>query len=126
MIVLDARVLIAHFAIRDVHSTRALELLDTVGLDDRKHHRPGQLSGGEQQRVAIARALVNKPRLILADEPTGNLDSKSGRDVMELLESLHHQGITLLVVTHDLALGDRAHRKIGMVDGSIVSDVRRP
>lgn len=105
---------------------RVDETLQQLGLSDRANNAAAQLSGGQRQRVAIGRAIVMKPDLLLADEPTGNLDSKSGRDVMELLESLHEQGITLLVVTHDLALGDRAHRKIGMVDGSIVSDVRRP
>lgn len=104
---------------------RVNETLTQLGLLDRANNAATQLSGGQRQRVAIGRALIMKPDLLLADEPTGNLDSKSGRDVMDLLEDLHHQGITLLVVTHDQALGDRAHRKIGMIDGTIVTDVRR-
>ena len=104
---------------------RVDETLVQLGLQDRANNAATQLSGGQRQRVAIGRALIMKPDLLLADEPTGNLDSKSGRDVMDLLEELHHQGITLLVVTHDQSLGDRAHRKIGMVDGAIVSDVSR-
>ncbi len=104
---------------------RVNETLTQLGLLDRANNAATQLSGGQRQRVAIGRALIMKPDLLLADEPTGNLDSKSGRDVMDLLEELHHQGITLLVVTHDQALGDRAHRKIGMIDGAIVTDVRR-
>lgn len=104
---------------------RVNETLAQLGLLDRANNAATQLSGGQRQRVAIGRALIMKPDLLLADEPTGNLDSKSGRDVMDLLEELHHQGITLLVVTHDQALGDRAHRKIGMIDGAIVTDVRR-
>lgn len=104
---------------------RVEETLVQLGLQDRANNAATQLSGGQRQRVAIGRALIMKPDLLLADEPTGNLDSKSGRDVMDLLEELHHQGITLLVVTHDQSLGDRAHRKIGMVDGAIVSDVSR-
>lgn len=104
---------------------RVNETLTQLGLLDRANNAATQLSGGQRQRVAIGRALIMKPDLLLADEPTGNLDSKSGRDVMDLLEELHHQGITLLVVTHDQALGDRAHRKIGMIDGTIVTDVRR-
>lgn len=105
--------------------SRVEETLVQLGLQDRANNAATQLSGGQRQRVAIGRALIMKPDLLLADEPTGNLDSKSGRDVMDLLEELHHQGITLLVVTHDLALGDRAHRKIGMIDGAIVTDARR-
>ncbi len=104
---------------------RVDETLQQLDLVDRANNTAAQLSGGQRQRVAIGRAIVMKPDLLLADEPTGNLDSKSGRDVIDLLESLNDQGITLLLVTHDLALGDRARRKIGMVDGSIVSDVRR-
>lgn len=104
---------------------RVDETLQQLDLVDRANNTAAQLSGGQRQRVAIGRAIVMKPDLLLADEPTGNLDSKSGRDVIDLLESLNDQGITLLLVTHDLALGDRAHRKIGMVDGSIVSDIRQ-
>lgn len=92
-------------------------LLEQVGLSDRAHHKPGQLSGGQLQRVAIARAIVMQPKLILADEPTGNLDQHSGNDIVQLLEDLNHQGITLVVVTHDHSLGKRANRRIRMVDG---------
>ncbi len=97
-------------------------VLDMVGLLDRAHHRPAQLSGGQLQRVAIARAIVMKPRLLLADEPTGNLDQASGRDIVSVLENLNGEGITLVVVTHDGDLGRRARRRIRMVDGAIVED----
>lgn len=100
----------------------ALDVLDQVGLADRAGHRPNQLSGGQLQRVAIARAIVMKPRILLADEPTGNLDQASGAEVVEVLENLNREGITLLVVTHDAQLGKRARRRIRMVDGQIESD----
>lgn len=103
---------------------RAAALIASVGLTDRAHHRPDQLSGGQRQRVAIARALVMKPSLLLADEPTGNLDSASGKDVMELLEKLNQDGYTLLVVTHDPVVGARARRRISMRDGKVVDDAR--
>ncbi len=96
-----------------------------LGLADRAHHAPGQLSGGQRQRVAIARAIVMQPSLLLADEPTGNLDTRSGADVIALLEELHRGGITLVVVTHDAALGARAHRSLQMVDGRVARDERR-
>lgn len=98
------------------------EMLHRLGLMDRAAHLPNQLSGGQRQRVAIARAIIMKPKLLLADEPTGNLDSRSGADVVALLEELNQQGITLLVVTHDPNLGLRAQRRIRMVDGRIDSD----
>lgn len=98
-------------------NARVSELLAKVGLTERAHHKPGQLSGGQLQRVAIARAIVMQPTIILADEPTGNLDQQSGNDIVTLLEALNSQGITLVIVTHDHALGERAHRKITMVDG---------
>ncbi len=101
---------------------RASEVLKAYGLADRAHHRPNQLSGGQRQRVAIARATVTNPQVILADEPTGNLDRASGLDVVEMLEKLNRGGITLLVVTHDPELATRAARQIRMVDGKIVSD----
>ncbi|MPN36872.1 Lipoprotein-releasing system ATP-binding protein LolD [bioreactor metagenome] len=97
-------------------------VLSIVGLRDKANARPGELSGGEQQRVAIARAMVNNPMIILADEPTGNLDHRIGAEVMALLEGLHHAGTTLIVVTHDRELGARAHRHIAMRDGEIVGD----
>ena len=103
---------------------RAAALIASVGLTDRAHHRPDQLSGGQRQRVAIARALVMKPTLLLADEPTGNLDSSSGKDVVELLEKLNHDGFTLVVVTHDPVVGARSRRRISMRDGKIVDDAR--
>ncbi|MGV6807765.1 MAG: ABC transporter ATP-binding protein [bacterium] len=102
---------------------RVEELLKVVGLSDRKNHRPGQLSGGQLQRVAIARALLMKPKILLADEPTGNLDSASGNEIVAALEKLHSEGITLMVVTHDLDLGKRASRQIRMVDGRIDTDI---
>ncbi len=101
---------------------RVSEVLKDYGLTDRAHHRPNQLSGGQRQRVAIARATVTSPQVILADEPTGNLDRASGLDVVEILEKLNRNGITLLVVTHDPELATRAARQIRMVDGKIVSD----
>jgi putative ABC transport system ATP-binding protein len=104
---------------------RAREVLDAVGLTKRADHRPDQLSGGERQRVAIGRAVVMKPSVLLADEPTGNLDSKSGQEVVDILESLNRDGICLLVVTHDLELGQRARRRLAMHDGKIVGDVHQ-
>ncbi len=101
---------------------RVSEVLKAYGLADRAHHRPNQLSGGQRQRVAIARATVTSPQVILADEPTGNLDRASGLDVVEALEKLNRSGMTLLVVTHDPELATRAARQIRMVDGKIVSD----
>jgi putative ABC transport system ATP-binding protein len=100
--------------------TLVAEALNEMGLEDRATHKPDQLSGGQRQRVAIARATVTRPRILLADEPTGNLDQKSGGDVIRTLESLNERGITLIVVTHDLDLGERAGRLIRMVDGRIV------
>jgi putative ABC transport system ATP-binding protein len=100
----------------------ALELLNAYGLGDRADHRPDQLSGGQRQRVAIARATVMRPGILLADEPTGNLDRASGKEVVQILESLHESGVTLLLVTHDPELGRRAHRQLRMVDGAIAQD----
>ncbi len=99
------------------------EILAKLGLTDRAHHLPNQLSGGQRQRVAIGRAIIMNPSILLADEPTGNLDSKSGAEVVEVLEQLNQQGITLMVVTHDADLGARAHRRIRMVDGKIADDI---
>lgn len=101
---------------------RVTEALAAFGIKDRARHRPDQLSGGQRQRVAIARATIMKPTVILADEPTGNLDRASGTDVVEILEELNRQGITLLMVTHDPELGVRAKRRIRMVDGRIEED----
>ena len=98
---------------------QAEEALNSVGLGDRIRHRPAQLSGGQQQRVAIARALVAKPRLILADEPTGNLDTATGAEIMGLFEQLHHQGNTIVLITHDQGIAARAQRALRIVDGRI-------
>jgi putative ABC transport system ATP-binding protein len=105
---------------------RALEALSRVGLADRADHHPNQMSGGQQQRVAIARALVGKPRLVLADEPTGNLDSQTSMDVMRILSELRKEGMTILLVTHEADIAGWAHRVITMRDGTIRSDERRP
>ncbi len=101
---------------------RVATALEAMDMADRGHHRPDQLSGGQRQRVAIARATIMHPDIILADEPTGNLDRHSGEDVMKTLEAMHDNGITLILVTHDQAMGRRAHRMVSMVDGKIVSD----
>lgn len=101
---------------------RVREALEVVGLSPRAAHRPDQLSGGEQQRVAIARAVVMNPAVLLADEPTGNLDSMSGQEIVHLIERMHQQGLTLIVVTHDPRIGERARRRIQLRDGWVVSD----
>ncbi|MEX2109021.1 MAG: ABC transporter ATP-binding protein [Gemmatimonadaceae bacterium] len=101
---------------------RAAELLDYVGLSSRMNHRPSELSGGEQQRVAIARAIANKPSLVLADEPTGELDAHTGAEIIALFRRLNTDGTTIIVVTHDEELADAAHRQIHMRDGRIVGD----
>ena len=101
---------------------RAEELLNKVGLGHRLHHLPVKMSGGEQQRVAIARALANNPDIILADEPTGNLDSKTGVQIMKLLDSLHNEGKTIIMVTHDTSLVKHANRVIELKDGQIIKD----
>lgn len=102
--------------------TRVNDALQAFELQQRARHRPAELSGGQRQRVAIARATIMQPSVILADEPTGNLDHQTGAEVMLLLEALHHRGTTLIVVTHDRELGARAHRQIGMRDGRIMTD----
>jgi len=103
---------------------RVAQALDDYGLTDRSHHRPDQLSGGQRQRVAIARATIMQPAMILADEPTGNLDRATGDEVIRLLEELNARGVTLIVVTHDAALGKRARRRLDMEDGMIRGDTR--
>ena len=106
---------------------RARELLERVGLGDRGHHFPAQLSGGEQQRVAIARAFVNRPRILFADEPTGNLDGTTGARIVELLESLNREdGTTIVLVTHDLTLAARTGRMIRLADGVVIEDTGAP
>ncbi len=102
---------------------RVTILLEQLGLTERAGHLPSQLSGGQRQRVAIGRAIIMSPNILLADEPTGNLDSRSGREVIQVLENLNREGITLLVVTHDPDLGARANRKIQMIDGRITQDL---
>src|SRR5687768_1068257 len=101
---------------------QALEMLERDGLADRSHHKPNELSGGQGQRVAIARALVNNPAIILADEPTGNLDSKTSTEIMEIFEKIHNEGNTLIVVTHEEDIARHAHRIIRLRDGMIESD----
>jgi putative ABC transport system ATP-binding protein len=101
---------------------RVLQQLEQLGLADRGDHRPAQLSGGQRQRVAIARATITHPEIVLADEPTGNLDRASGQEVVHILERLHEEGITLILVTHDPALGKRARRQLHMADGRLVAD----
>ena len=104
---------------------RAVELLTQMGLRDRMNHKPSELSGGEQQRVAIARAMANRPAIILADEPTGNVDTKTRDKIVDLLTELCEKGQTILVVTHDSAVAERTSRTISMRDGKIVTDVRQ-
>jgi putative ABC transport system ATP-binding protein len=101
---------------------RAEHVLEQVGLADRMHHRPAELSGGQRQRVAVARALVNSPAILLADEPTGNLDSRTGADIMALFDDLHASGQTILLVTHEHDVAQHAHRRITLLDGLIESD----
>ena len=103
-------------------SVRAEEVLTDVGLADRMDHKPNQLSGGQRQRVAIGRAMVNKPSIILADEPTGNLDSKTSIEIMKLLDEIHEAGNTIIIVTHEEDIAKRAHRVIRLIDGSVDSD----
>jgi putative ABC transport system ATP-binding protein len=109
----------------EVRKPRVTTILEEYGLSDRAHHRPEQLSGGQRQRVAIGRATVMQPKVLLADEPTGNLDRHSGHEVVEILERLQQTGITLIVVTHDPELGQRADRQLHMVDGAIVDEKSR-
>jgi putative ABC transport system ATP-binding protein len=105
-----------------LRSERAMPLLQKVGLADRMTHKPTELSGGQQQRVAIARALVNSPPLLLADEPTGNLDSRSGSEILDILTSLNRQGVTIMIVTHDKDVAARCRRVINLKDGQIIND----
>ena len=106
--------------------TRVEQVLETLSMEDRADHKPDQLSGGQRQRVAIARATIMQPAILLADEPTGNLDKSSGDEVVHALETLNQGGITLIVVTHDPEIGQRARRRIRMVDGAIASDSVKP
>lgn len=106
---------------KDERNRKAKVCLEMVGLGDKLNSRPNQLSGGQQQRVAIARALVNNPEIILADEPTGNLDSKSGTEVMNIFEKLHHEGKTIIMITHEEDIARHARRRIRVKDGEIIS-----
>jgi putative ABC transport system ATP-binding protein len=104
---------------------KALEVLSRVNLADRSHHKPNEMSGGQNQRVAIARALVNDPSIILADEPTGNLDSKTSHEIMEIFSKIHEGGNTVILVTHEVDIAEFAHRIVRLKDGIIESDVRK-
>lgn len=110
---------------RSARREAAMAALKRVGLGERTGHRPDQLSGGQRQRVAIARALVNHPVLLFADEPTGNLDQRTGAEIVSLFEELHHDGVTVVLVTHDGKLAERTNRRIEIVDGQIAVDVRQ-
>jgi putative ABC transport system ATP-binding protein len=110
---------------KEARLERAREALRTVDLTDRMHHKPNELSGGQRQRVAVARALVMKPSILLADEPTGNLDSATGEEIMRLFEKLHQDGNTIILVTHERDVAEHAHRTIHIRDGKIESDERK-
>ncbi len=110
---------------RRERNERSTRLIEAFGLGARRHHKPDELSGGQRQRVAIARAVINEPAVLLADEPTGNLDRTAGGEIIELIEDLNRKGLTLVVVTHDPEIGERASRRIRVVDGRIASDTRR-
>ena len=107
---------------RNERHERSIRMLDRVGLGDRLGHRPSQLSGGQQQRVAVARALLGEPSLLLADEPTGNLDSATGQSILNLLDELHAEGLTIIMVTHDEGVADRCDRVLRLHDGNVASD----
>jgi putative ABC transport system ATP-binding protein len=115
---IEMPMILAGIAVKE-RKQRVVQALASVNLQDRAQHRPDQLSGGQLQRVAIARAMIMQPEVLLADEPTGNLDSKSGLEIIALLEGLNQQGVTLIIITHDQNMGDRAQRKIRIVDGQL-------
>ncbi|CAA9891213.1 Uncharacterized ABC transporter ATP-binding protein YvrO [Candidatus Methylobacter favarea] len=116
---IEMPMILAGIAVKE-RKQRVARALAEVNLQDRSDHKPDQLSGGQLQRVAIARAMIMRPEILLADEPTGNLDSKSGIEIIELLESLNRQGVTLMIITHDQTLGAKAQRKIRIVDGQLL------
>jgi putative ABC transport system ATP-binding protein len=107
---------------KEARTTRAIETLESVGLGNRMYHKPNELSGGQRQRVAVARALVNNPAIILADEPTGNLDTKTSIEIMGLIEEIHQKGNTIILVTHEEDIAKHAHRIVRMRDGAVESD----
>ncbi|MFH1688951.1 MAG: ABC transporter ATP-binding protein [Candidatus Eisenbacteria bacterium] len=109
-------------AARNVRAERVWETMDAVGLRERAHHRPNELSGGQRQRVAIARALINRPSILLADEPTGNLDSKTGEEIMQIFRDLSNAGNTIILVTHEQYIAEHAARIVKLLDGRIASD----
>ncbi len=109
---------------KEEREARAIEVLRQVGLTDRMYHKPNELSGGQRQRVAVARAMVNKPSIILADEPTGNLDSKTSIEIMELFSEIHSLGNTIILVTHEEDIAENAHRKVRLIDGLVGSDIK--
>ncbi len=121
---IELPLLLAGVARRE-RNERSARLIEAFGLGTRQHHKPDELSGGQRQRVAIARAVINQPAVLLADEPTGNLDRHAGGEIIELMEDLNRKGLTLVVVTHDPEIGERATRHIRVVDGRIASDTRR-
>lgn len=110
---------------RHERERRTIEALEKTGLKERMTHKPDELSGGQQQRAAIARALVNKPSILLADEPTGNLDTKSSAEIMKVIRELHAQGNTIVLITHDLKIAEQADRILQLSDGKVVSDTRK-
>jgi len=110
---------------RDIRLNRAESVLSMVGLAERMHHRPTQLSGGQQQRVSIARALANHPKILLADEPTGNLDSHTAQEILALIDNLVSEGMTVVLVTHDAEIASHARRIIRLRDGNIISDEKK-
>ena len=119
-------VMVAQYYHSVVDEKQAMEALEKVGLKDRAHHLPGQLSGGEQQRVCVARALINDPKLILADEPTGNLDKKTGREILQIFRELHQAGNTIVLITHDPKVAQSAERVIRIEDGQLYENQEVP